>query len=103
MDSVHTRKTRQEEEGEGDTPSESTTIEYEAQGVMRMRGWEIVRNGAKAKADCETQKKWLAYRQTPKTNHGRNPWALFRTFMVRAVSSHSYQIQAFINVCTQYE
>ena len=34
MDSVHTRKTRQEEEGEGDTPSESTTIEYEAQGVI---------------------------------------------------------------------
>lgn len=66
MDSVHTRKTRQEEEGEGDTPCESTTIEYEAQGVMRMRGWEIVRNGAKAKADCEPQTKWLAYRQTPK-------------------------------------
>ena len=56
MDSVHTIKTRPEEEGEGDTPSESTTIEYEAQGVIDEGGGKLCEMAPKPKLTVKPKK-----------------------------------------------
>ena len=62
---VCTRQRQDKKKRERETHP-ARVLEYEAQGVIDEGGGKLCEMAPKPKADCEPQKKWLAYRQTPK-------------------------------------